>query len=58
MRILIDEHLQHFFTGHDCQTVRYAKFAGLKNGALLSLAEAADFDVLVTADQPKESGEP
>ena len=50
MRILIDEcideRLRACFSGHDCQTVRYAGFAGLKNGELLDAAEAADFDVL------------
>jgi hypothetical protein len=55
MRLLIDEcideRLRNLFPGHDCQTVRYAKLAGLKNGELLSAAEAAGFDVLVTVDQ-------
>ena len=37
--------------GHDCQTVRYAGLAGLKNGDLLIAAEAARFDVLLTVDQ-------
>jgi hypothetical protein len=52
MRLLIDEcideRLRHLFPGHDCQTARYAKLAGLKNGELLSTAEAAGFEVLVT----------
>jgi predicted nuclease of predicted toxin-antitoxin system len=55
MRLLIDEcvdeRLRNSFPGHDCQTARYAKLAGLKNGELLSAAEAAGFDVLVTVDQ-------
>jgi predicted nuclease of predicted toxin-antitoxin system len=55
MRLLIDEcideRLRNFFPGHDCQTVRYAKLAGLKNGELLSAAEAAGFEVLVTVDR-------
>src|SRR3954468_22300977 len=55
MRLLLDEcvdqRLRHFFFGHECQTARYAGLAGLKNGALLSAAEAAGFDVLVTVDQ-------
>ena len=38
-------------TGFDCQTCSYANLAGLKNGALLSAAESAGFDVLVTIDQ-------
>ena len=37
--------------GRDCQTARYAGLAGLKNGELLTAAEVAEFDVLLTADQ-------
>jgi predicted nuclease of predicted toxin-antitoxin system len=55
VRILIDEcvdeRLRHDFSGHDCQTARYAGFAGLKNGHLLSAAEKAGFEVIVTVDQ-------
>jgi hypothetical protein len=55
MRILIDEcideRLRNSFSGHDCQTARYAGLAGLKNGELLSAAEAAKFDVLLSVDQ-------
>ena len=55
MRLLfdecVDERLRHLFREHDCQTARYAGLAGLKNGALLSAAEVAGFDVLVTVDQ-------
>ena len=55
MRILVDEcvhqRLRLLFTGHDCQTAAYAKLSGLKNGALLTAAEAAGFDVLITTDQ-------
>jgi predicted nuclease of predicted toxin-antitoxin system len=55
MRLLIDEcideRLRHLLPGHDCQTARYAKLAGLKNGRLLDAAEDAGFDVLVTVDQ-------
>jgi hypothetical protein len=55
MRLLldecVDERLRHMFVDHECQTARYAGFAGLKNGALLSAAEGAGFDVLVTVDQ-------
>ncbi len=47
----IDERLRLSFPGHECQTARFAKLAGLKNGRLLDAAEAAGFDVLVTADQ-------
>jgi hypothetical protein len=39
MRVLIDEcideRLRLLFPGHDCQTARFAKLAGLKNGRLL-----------------------
>jgi predicted nuclease of predicted toxin-antitoxin system len=55
MRLLIDEcvdeRLRLLFPGHDCQTARFAKLAGLKNGRLLEAAEAAGFDVLITVDQ-------
>src|SRR5690242_8424310 len=55
MRILIDECVDERFrnalTGHDCQTARYAGFAGLRNGELLNAAEAAKFEVFLTVDQ-------
>ena len=55
MRILldecVDERLRYLLAEVDCQTARYAGFAGLKNGALLTAAEAAGCDVLVTVDQ-------
>ncbi len=55
MRLLIDEcvdeRLRNLLVGHDCQTARFAKLAGLSNGELLSEAERAGFDVLVTVDQ-------
>lgn len=55
MRLLLDEcmdeRLRHRFTEHDCQTARYAGLAGLKSGKLLSAAEAAGFEVMVTVDQ-------
>lgn len=55
MRILldecVDEELRRHFTGHDCQTCRYAGLRGLTNGQLLSAAEGAGFYVLVTVDQ-------
>ena len=55
MRLLIDEcideRLRILFPGYDCQTTRFAKLVGLKNGRLLDAAEAAGFDILVTADQ-------
>jgi predicted nuclease of predicted toxin-antitoxin system len=55
MRLLldecVDERLRHFFPNHDCQTARFARLAGLKNGRLLQAAERADFDALITVDQ-------
>ena len=55
MRLLIDEcideRLRLLFPGYDCQTARFANLAGLKNGRLLEAAEAAGFEVLITADQ-------
>jgi len=55
MRVLldecVDERLRNFFVGHECQTARYAGLAGLKNGELLSAAEASGFEVFVTVDQ-------
>ena len=55
MKILLDEcvdqQLRLAFAEHDCQTAAYAKLAGLKNGALLAAAEAADFEILITTDQ-------
>jgi hypothetical protein len=56
MRILIDECIDERFRrnslpDHDCQTVRYAGLAGLKNGDLLIAAETGQFDVFLTVDQ-------
>jgi len=55
MRILIDkcidERLRNSFPDHDCQTARYAGFAVLENGELLTAAETANFDVLLSLDQ-------
>jgi predicted nuclease of predicted toxin-antitoxin system len=55
MRLLldecIDEGLRHHFTGHECQTCRYAGLTGLANGELLAAAERAGFAVLITVDQ-------
>jgi hypothetical protein len=47
----VDERLRHSFAGHESQTARYAKLAGMKNGALLAAAESAGFEVLVIVDQ-------
>ena len=55
MRILldecVDEALRNHFTGHDCQTCRYAGLRGKTNGELLAVAEQVGFDVLITVDQ-------
>ena len=55
MRLLIDEcideRFRFVFPGHDCHTARFAGLAGLKNGDLLTAAEVAGFDVLITVDQ-------
>jgi len=55
MRLLIDEcideRLRYLFPDHDCQTARHANLAGLKNGDLLSAAEAAGFGVIIAVDQ-------
>ncbi len=32
----VDEQLRHHLPGHECQTARYAGFAGLENGDLLT----------------------
>lgn len=41
----------YHFKGHQCETCRYARLAGLSNGALLAAAEQAGFEVLITVDQ-------
>ncbi len=55
MRILldecIDENLRHGFTGHECHTCRYAGLKGLANGELLTAAEQAGYEVLLTVDK-------
>jgi hypothetical protein len=48
---VVDEQLRHHLPGHDCQTARYAGFAGLENRELLKQAEAAKFDELLTVDR-------
>src|SRR5207248_11784732 len=58
MRVLLDEcvseGLRNYLAGHECQTARYAGFAGLENGQLLTTAEAAKVDVLLTVDRGVE----
>lgn len=55
MRILLDECVDHrlrsHLSEHDCQSARFAGFGGLENGELVTAAEAAKFDVLLTVDR-------
>ena len=55
MRVLIDEciprKVQNALLGHECRTVPQAGLTGKRNGELLTLAEAAGFDVLLTVDK-------
>jgi predicted nuclease of predicted toxin-antitoxin system len=54
MRVLLDEcvprRLKRELRGHETRTVQDLGWAGLKNGALLKLADG-QFDVLLTVDQ-------
>lgn len=54
MRLLFDEgtpiRLARELTGHEWNSVKHLHWEGTKNGALLSRAERAGFDVLVTTD--------
>jgi predicted nuclease of predicted toxin-antitoxin system len=58
MKLLLDEciprKLKRSFVGHVCHTVPDAGFAGRVNGELLTAAERAGFDVLVTTDKGLE----
>jgi predicted nuclease of predicted toxin-antitoxin system len=55
MKILLDEciprTLKYALPDHDCETVPEAGFSGQKNGVLLTLAESAGFELLVTMDK-------
>jgi hypothetical protein len=55
MRVLLDEQLPRqlapYFVGHEVRTVQQEAWAGLKNGALLTKAEDAGFEVLITGDK-------
>ena len=54
MRLLLDEcvpkRLKRELPGHEVQTVQNMGWAGIKNGALLKLADT-QFDALLTVDQ-------
>ena len=55
MRVLLDEQLPRRLArqlaGHYVRTTQQEGWAGLRNGALLARAEAAGFEVFMTADQ-------
>ena len=55
MRILLDEclpaRLGRELVGHEANTAPQMGWAGLKNGALLTRAVAAGFDVFLTVDR-------
>jgi predicted nuclease of predicted toxin-antitoxin system len=55
MKILLDEciprKLKNALPDYECHTVPEAGLAGQKNGALLSQAEAAGFDLFFTMDK-------
>jgi predicted nuclease of predicted toxin-antitoxin system len=55
MRVLFDQAtpvpLRQFLQGHMVRTAAQEKWHRLRNGELLNVAEAAGFDVLVTADK-------
>ena len=55
MLVLLDENvpqrLRLLIVSHDVRTVAYQGWSGLLNGALLTAAEEAGFEVFVTADQ-------
>jgi len=54
-KLLLDECIPRKFKnhlpGHECLTVPEAGWAGKKNGELLSLAEAAGFQIFISLDQ-------
>jgi predicted nuclease of predicted toxin-antitoxin system len=55
VKVLLDENLPHrlrtHLAKHEVFTVRYLGWSGLKNGALLRIAENDGFEVFVTGDQ-------
>jgi hypothetical protein len=55
MRILLDEQLPRRLTraipGHDVRTAQQEGWSGVSNGALLRVAAAAGFEVMITADR-------
>ena len=55
MKVLLDENLDHALRSllgpHNVVTAAYMGWAGVKNGELLTAAETAGIEVLVTGDQ-------
>jgi hypothetical protein len=55
VKVLLDENLPHLLRSnlgaHEVYTVRYKCWNGLKNGELLTAAEADAFEVFITGDQ-------
>jgi hypothetical protein len=55
MRILLDQNvpapLRHILPGHQVETAYERGWAELLNGDLISQAESAGFDLLITSDQ-------
>ncbi len=57
MKILLDENidvrLRFAFddSGHDVMTVKFMGWSGIKNGQLLSLMDAHNFDVFIAVDK-------
>ena len=55
MKVLLDENRDHALRSllgpHEVVTASYMGWAGLKNGELLTAAEAGGIEVLVTGDQ-------
>ncbi len=55
MRVLLDENLsyelRHSMPNHEVVTVRYMGWGGLKNGALITTAEANGIEVFITGDR-------
>jgi len=58
VRVLLDEQLPRqlapHLVGHEVRTVQQQSWAGLKNGALLTEAEQAGFEVFLTGDRNLE----
>jgi hypothetical protein len=47
----VPKRLRAFLTGHLVRTAREMGWSGLENGDLLSMAETAGFDAMVTCDK-------